>query len=192
MRVLYAGDTHGNYVHIDYLYNQAKEFDVDIIFQLGDFGYWEHKQKGVSVVTHVESKTQTYGIPLYFLDGNHENHPLLWKTYQTENEEGFIVVRDGLFYSPRGHRWIWNDTRFLSIGGSFSIDRNYRRPGTSFWFEEEITEEDVHKAIQGGKVDVMLCHDVPAVVDINQIMFIQTGQTIRLIRESAIQRDRLQ
>lgn len=62
----------------------------------------------------------------------------------------------------------WAGVRFLGLGGAFSVDRNARKVGRSFWFEETITDEEVELACENGKdgVDVMLAHDVFTGVDI--------------------------
>lgn len=39
------------------------------------------------------------------------------------------------------------------------MDQDNRKPGISYWPEEEITAGDIHRALEGGPVDVMLTHD---------------------------------
>ena len=45
MRILLAGDTHGNTTHVRYLIDVAVDQGCDRIFQLGDFGAWEHMKQ---------------------------------------------------------------------------------------------------------------------------------------------------
>lgn len=107
------------------------------------------------------------------------------------DEDGFVVLAPGVLYSPRGHRWMWGGVKFLSLGGAYSIDKQprvmqdwelvkkaeakvdqerhltpkeqyaLRFPHTSWWPQEEITDEERERAIEGGEVDVMLTHDKP-------------------------------
>lgn len=199
-RILLAGDTHGQIWQIDYLIEQVKRFDVDAIIQLGDFGYWEHTYEGVGFLKLLEEALAEVDIPFYWLDGNHENHPLLWYRYlgivsdntirqqklqrlskyldnnygntphQIEiSPEGFARMREHLWYIPRGTSWTWHDKKFLAVGGAFSIDRNQRRIGQSYWFEETITDDDVERAISQEHCDIMLSHDAPQGVAIEAI-----------------------
>lgn len=162
-----AGDTHGNNTHWQYLINQCVKAGVKIIFQLGDFGYWEHDPYHDKRYLHKLSRMlKRAGIKVYFLDGNHDNHPLLWKKYKELDDEGFVIVRDNIFYSPRGHRWTWNDVTFLSLGGAYSVDCWDRNEGVDWWRETEmVRDSDVNRAIAGGPVDILLTHDAPEHVD---------------------------
>lgn len=165
-KVMLCGDTHGDIYQIKKALEAAMEGGVDAIFVLGDFGYWEHLPAGVAFLDETSHLATQAGVPVYFLDGNHENHPLLWSTYTETNDEGFIIVRDNLYYAPRGHRWTWGGVRFLALGGAYSIDREFREIGESWWPEEQITDEDVVKAIgDGSTVDIMLTHDKPRAAD---------------------------
>lgn len=191
--ILLAGDTHGNLRFIRYLFERAQQHEADLIFQLGDFGYWEHDPDGVAYIDAIESIAVETGIPFYFLDGNHDNHPLLWTKYTEEDDEGFIIVRPHIRYSPRGHHWTWNGKRFCSLGGAYSIDIDWRRveyqdvrsvivnawPGLSkeeydekcrpyeqWWDTEMITDEQAQLAQAGGPIDILLSHDTGTDVDI--------------------------
>lgn len=170
MRFLLLGDTHGNDKFFERACQAATESGCDRIFQLGDFGYWEHYPEGVRYLDAVRELLEEYGLTCVWIDGNHENHPLLWEKYRDDcdlsHTGGFWTIRAGLFYAPRGLRWAWDGITFLALGGAYSIDREYRTPGKSWWGTEMITDEDVIKASAGGPVDVMLTHDAPNEADI--------------------------
>lgn len=191
-KILFAGDTHGNGDQILWLMRKADRINADAVFILGDFGIWDHLDDGrFTDVCSRESKR--YNIPLYFLPGNHENYDLL-EQYEKNNdrdEYGFVIIKPGLLYSPRAHRWTWQGVRFLSLGGAYSVDKYWRvmadegdvrmammrqdmgRTLTrrnrwalatgqmSWWRQEEITEAERDRAMEGGEVDVMLTHDKP-------------------------------
>ena len=107
------------------------------------------------------------------------------------NNWGFAKVREHIWYVPRGTRWTWRDKKFLACGGAFSVDRYYRKQGVSFWQEETITDEDVEKSIgDGSPIDILLCHDVPAGVDI-QYIFALSGKRFTVSPESEENRQRL-
>lgn len=191
-RILIAGDIHGNLHWVDWLYKQAAEYECDAIFQLGDFGYWEHEPKGIRFLDYIERRAaEVFNIPFYWLDGNHENHILLWNKYSETNAEGFVPVRSEVFYSPRGHTWEWHGKKFLTVGGAYSVDINYRTVGKSWWPTESIDNDDVAKASAVGKVDILLSHDVPDGVDIAKHFMLQRGTFLKNIRECERERKQL-
>lgn len=182
MKLLFAGDSHGNVRWLRSLMELARRFDCDAIFQLGDFGYWPHREipnmygSRKNMIASLENSMSDLWPEgkLYWLDGNHENHPWLWETYTETDDEGFVPMSNRISYSPRGHRWEWDGVSFLSCGGAFSIDKEYRlreekAANTLWWPTEMIRPEDVEKSVAGGPVDVLLSHDCPYGVQIPNI-----------------------
>lgn len=169
MKLLFLGDTHGNTSWVDNVIATAANHDIDWIVQLGDFGYWEHKRSGVEYLFCVQAALEEHDQHMVFIDGNHENHPVLRRNYGPEAEKhrvhpdyGFWRVRDRLWHAPRAHRWKFDAVQFMSMGGAYSIDKNTRKVGTSWWWEELTTDEEIDQGIAGGLVDVLLTHDCPA------------------------------
>ena len=188
-KILFAGDTHGVLSTIKILLREAKKQECDAIFQLGDFGYWEHTKEGVFFLDQVSKAAKQTGIPIYFLDGNHDKTSLLLAMYDRRDADGFIQLADHVKYSPRGHRWSWEGCRFISLGGAYSVDKawrlyeekkisrqishanQYRPEGKKIstdtsgrlWFpEEEMTDIDMDNFLMDkSKVDIMLAHDKP-------------------------------
>lgn len=161
--ILAVGDTHGDVLTVRNALFEAAAGGDSWLFQVGDFGYWEHTRRGIQFLDDVEVFAARYGVPVVFIDGNHENHPMLWDRYRDSDKtpEGFWTIRPHLFYAPRGHRWTWGDKSFLALGGAYSIDRDWRKLGDSYWLTEEITPEEADLACEGGQVDVMFTHDAP-------------------------------
>lgn len=162
--VLVAGDTHGDLGWIKVLVREAAAQDCSLILQVGDFGYWEHAGRGRDFLDRAEALLEKAGIDLWWIDGNHENHTLLRAMYQPR-DDGLCEVRPHILYVPRGHRWTWQGVTFLGLGGAFSVDKRWRIEGESWWPEETITEGDVHRATEGGAVDVVVSHDCPWGID---------------------------
>jgi len=166
-----AGDVHGNTTHVRYLIDVARNNDCDRIFQLGDFGAWEHMSDGVQFMDKVANYARKNQVMVYFLDGNHDKTSLLMQKYGDDpDDEGFLKVRNWIRYSPRGHRWIWDEVTFISLGGAYSVDKDWRvkvleAQGSGkperYWFpEEEMADEDMAKILLDiTPVDVMLAHD---------------------------------
>lgn len=131
--VLLCGDTHGDVVHIEYLMQTAVRNGAQAIFVLGDFGYWEHMDKG-AFLDRCEDLAEQYDLDVYWLDGNHEAHDMLRERYiesalvpRTSN--GFVAMRNRLYHAPRAHRWEWWGKRFMALGGAYSIDKAPRLRG---------------------------------------------------------------
>lgn len=71
-------------------------------------------------------------------------------------------LRPRVWYLPRGCAWEWSGVRFRALGGAYSIDRQDRTLGKS-WFAEEVPSAvESGRAAAAGPADVMLCHDYPA------------------------------
>lgn len=166
MRVLFAGDTHGDLEATTTLIKAALEADASCVFVLGDFGYWEHEQEGVRFLDKTSEAAMEAGVNVRFLDGNHDNHPMLWSMYG-DGRGAAAKVRPGIFYHGRGMRWEWGGLGFMSMGGAASVDKDRRKTWKSWWPTELITGEDVTFAIRNKlpKVDVLLTHDAPPGLD---------------------------
>jgi predicted phosphodiesterase len=190
-RILLCGDTHGNLGHCRTLLGEARRNNAEAIVILGDWGYWEHQPAGVEFLDELDELAAHHGLLVYAIDGNHDKTQLLLDTYgHQRDDEGFVIVRDRIRYAERGHRWTWAGTRFIALGGAYSVDKpkrlelerlrkrsiikanQYRRAGRkhpadtsgTMWFpEEEMSDEDLARilAADSTPVDVLLCHDKP-------------------------------
>ncbi len=158
-RLLLAGDTHASLASVRALVDAAVIESAAVIIQLGDFGYWTHTATGRTFLEGVDRELAAAGLLLVFIDGNHENHDLLRQN--PADGTGFVPVATSVYWAPRGHRWVWEGTTFVSLGGASSLDRRLRTPGKSWWPEEALTEDDVAAATAAGPADVVLAHDAP-------------------------------
>lgn len=161
-----AGDVHGDEGWAEKLCKAARQQSCSQIAQVGDFGYWEHTAAGREYLDRWSDLCDEYGLNLTWLDGNHENHTLLRSKYEVHPDLGWAKIREHVYYASRGARWRWDDVSFLALGGAYSIDKNWRKPGMSWWPEELITSEEAELAASGGYADVMLTHDCPLGVDV--------------------------
>lgn len=132
MKILVAGDVHANSEHLLYLGQQALDQEAKAILIVGDFGYWEHMHGGPEFLDVCSEVATANDLPIYWIDGNHENHTMLRALYGPGGarhhltKEGFWGIRDGLYYIPRGTRWNWNGVEMMGLGGAYSIDKPYR------------------------------------------------------------------
>lgn len=146
MDILVTGDVHGAFKRLNALINKYKH-RLDLIICCGDFGYWPSHSDG-----HMSIKT--YGIPLLWCDGNHEDHWALQD--RTSNE----IVKD-VFYMPRGSTYNLKDGRtIMFIGGADSIDKEYRTLGIDWFPDEVITQKDLMN-LPDIKVDIFITHTCP-------------------------------
>lgn len=179
MKILLAGDWHGNVQHMRNVFARACRVEADIIVQLGDFGFgWDRKQfKGgnglveCAFVRQCEKMVEETGIPVYWLPGNHENYDMLDYSIEGEatmnvvpwplQEDGTYECRPGVYYIPRGTVMHWGEKTFLVCGGACSVDKKMRQPFISWWPQEQINDDDIAKCAEAGQVDILLTHDFP-------------------------------
>lgn len=168
-----AGDWHGNTLWAQTVIRQLAlelaDEDEKIIFQLGDFGFWPGNW-GKSYVSGLTDTLEEVGAELFFIDGNHENHPILRKNAE---KQGIldrckpVPITGRVTWLQRGTRAKISGKEWLFLGGAASVDRQHRTEGQSWFAEERITDQQVRSAIAGGSADVLVSHDSPAFVHIN-------------------------
>lgn len=125
--ILVSGDLHGDPQHTLYAFQTAFQAGADAIVQVGDFGYWEHMNGGDAFLDLCSHLATENDLPLYWVDGNHENHTWLRRIYgpggarHKPTPEGFWEIRPGVYYVPRGTRWVWNDVHLMGLGGAYCV-----------------------------------------------------------------------
>lgn len=154
-----AGDWHGNLSQALNVANHSFQNNCEVILQVGDFGIWEDDTPFLDTL---QERLVDNGQRLYFVDGNHENFPLLY-SYPIDPETGLRPIRDNIFHLPRGLRFTIHGIRFLALGGAYSVDRRWRKADKTFWYEEEVTDYDIEVALspEDPTTDILLMHDSP-------------------------------
>jgi hypothetical protein len=184
MKVMFAGDTHGNINHWMRLFEIAADEQVDEIIQVGDFGYWEHTPEGVAFLDVLSLETPCL---IRFIDGNHDNHPLLWSKYPYAG--GLCEVRRGVTYQKRGSVKGWDDSDAVMqfMGGAFSIDYAWRqkanlRGPACWWPEEIITDDEIRQGRESAawfdKIDILVTHDVPSGAPLGRLTNLTLSNTL--------------
>ncbi len=124
-KLMLLGDTHGNTNFIiDKVIPAAKEAEVEWIYQVGDFGYWEHTFKGKKFLDDVQEALVKAGLKLLFIQGNHDKVSLIEESYPVV--DGFYLVRPSIWYAPNGTYWEVEGKSFVALGGAYSIDKYIR------------------------------------------------------------------
>lgn len=155
--ILFAGDWHGNLRQAVSVMNLAQMHQVSTIIQLGDFGIWHNDEE---FLDEVHENLLDRGQRLFFIDGNHENVDRLY-SYPL-SEDGFRPIRGRVTHLPRNFQFKWGDLTVTALGGAFSVDQKWRKPGISWWPEELITEDEILVAQELPQTDILLTHDSPA------------------------------
>lgn len=169
MAVFLTGDIHGNN-SIDKL--AGGNFDAkgltrdDYVIILGDFGLvWSNPPTAEEIywTDWLESKPWT----TLFIDGNHENFDLL-ATLEVEPWHGGQVrrVRDHVMHLCRAEVFEIGGHTFFCMGGAYSVDKQWRTPGKSWWPQEvpneEVRQMAIAKVAEVGEVDYVLTHCPPS------------------------------
>jgi len=141
----------------------------DFVIILGDFGLvWDGSKSDEYWLDWLEGKPWT----TLFIDGNHENHPLL-AAHPTRAFCGGTVheIRPHVLHLMRGNVFdlpVGGGTKsFLAMGGAASHDRQWRTEGRSWW-PEEIPSDEERETCEasleqcGWHVDHVLTHDAPS------------------------------
>jgi hypothetical protein len=136
------GDVHGHWAElVQAIESKINHFsDKSLSFlQLGDLGLGFPNHK---IFPHINN--------FKFIRGNHDNpesckvHPYYLGDYGTYTFD--------------------NGTKLFYISGAFSIDKDYRTPGLNWWRDEELSQQDMSKAIElycYFKPNLVVSHDCP-------------------------------
>ena len=161
-----TGDTHGDQLLWD-KYISSFLMPNDTIIVLGDFGmgFFDEKYRTEEeFFDYIEEQEYT----VLFCDGNHENFEKL-KRYDISiwNEGRAQIIRKNLIHLMRGEIYKIDGKRVFVFGGGFSVDKQYRVPGQSWWPDEmpndsEYENARLHLQACNGKVDYILTHTAPA------------------------------
>lgn len=160
--VTVAGDFHAEHGWGRRVVREAQRAGSQVVVQAGDFGAWPWARRFLDEVDTWCART---GIPVLFVDGNHEDHEWL-EQLATDPVTGLRPVRPWIAHVPRGHRWVWRGLTWMGLGGAVSVNRRDCTPGVDWFAQEEITYGQALSAIAGGTADVMVTHDAPAGVQI--------------------------
>ena len=137
-RIFFVGDTHGA-IEINKLsfQNFAEGRNLtkdDYVIICGDFGcLWSGDSEDNYWLNWLEERPFT----TLFVDGNHENFPLIY-SYPLKTWNGGLIhqIRPSVNHLMRGQVFTFNNETFFTMGGATSIDKVYRKEGRSWWPEE--------------------------------------------------------
>ena len=139
MKVRIIGDVHGKYDE----YLQLIE-DVDYSVQLGDMGFSYTHMRNLNPLQHS------------FIPGNHDNYDRL--PTHCHGNFGMRHKGDGAY---------GNVFKFFIARGAYSVDKEYRVEGKSWWRKEEMNYDQANRCLNQfarDRPDVVLSHDCPETI----------------------------
>lgn len=159
-RVGLLGDTEGDRIALREAITLFAEHGIRTVLHLGDFylgvGFERAaKKRLLQTDAWLAENDQIWLVT----PGNHENWDRL--AAKKPGPDGLLWFADHIAFIPRGHRWVWGDIRFVSLGGAPSVNRDRLTEGRTWWPGEQIADADVDQVTAGGYADVMLTHDAP-------------------------------
>lgn len=131
-----TGDTHGDISR--FFVGQPTEETGwsarDTLIVCGDFGYiFSADRFEERLLDLLEQKPYT----ICFCDGNHDHIPAICSYPETQWNGGRAHrIRRNLYHLMRGQVYEINGKSFFTMGGAYSLDRQRRQEGVSFWHEE--------------------------------------------------------
>jgi hypothetical protein len=188
--VLVAGDWHRN-PHAAFpkkVVELAKSLQIDTILHVGDFGYKYGSTDAYMFEKPLHRALLEADVKLVWVDGNHENHPMLNELPRLDN--GFVQTgaRGNIFYAPRGHRWEWSGRRFGALGGAWSPNWAKLKEGRTLFLElEQPTWADL-ELLGDNPLDYLVTHDVPERLAIKSPFGLPTKTVTREILQQAVDR----
>ncbi|OQA48725.1 MAG: hypothetical protein BWY47_00929 [Bacteroidetes bacterium ADurb.Bin302] len=163
-----TGDIHGDITIFTppYFPQSHMMTENDYVIQLGDFGcFWKNPPSKEEIENLKFFDKQQY--TTLFIDGNHENFPLLY-SYPVVDFMGGKAhkINDHLYHLMRGNVYMIDGKKFFTFGGGLSIDKKYRIPGISWWKEEYPSKTEEKHALMtleqhNFHVDYVLTHAAP-------------------------------
>jgi predicted phosphodiesterase len=145
----FIGDVHGDTSALANTYYRAVSMEgCDAVIQVGDMGWYEN------IIPYFERIQFT--TPIYWVDGNHEQHPLL------VNLTGVTELLPNFFYCPRGTVLEIDGKKIGFLGGAASVDKELRlRHGMAWHSEEQISDEELARFDGVDKLDILVTHTPP-------------------------------
>lgn len=169
MSIFITGDIHGDHsiskLSVNRFPIQKELTNDDYVIIAGDFGLvWDDSRREQYWRKWLSQKTFT----TLWVDGNHENFPLL-KSFKDEIWNGgkSKVITPKIRYLARGQVFEIEGVKIFTFGGASSHDKEWRTPGVSWWSEELPSHDEIESAYRvleenNWKIDYVITHCAPS------------------------------
>lgn len=159
-----TGDTHGEIGRFYEFDKKGHLSENDTLIICGDFGYlFFNNISENSFLDDLSDRPYT----ICFVDGNHECFDAINEYPVVEWNGGKAnQIRKNIFHLMRGQVFEIDGKTFFTMGGAYSVDKDYRIPGYSWWPDELPTDAEYKEAVGNlqkcnMKVDYILTHTMP-------------------------------
>ena len=160
--ILLLGDIHGDYKVLEHAIQLAEQTNAAAIIQVGDFGLF--RGAGMANETHFYKVARNSKIPVYFIDGNHDDCDR-WAEY---TDVARVWSDANLFYIPRGTVMELDGRTIACMGGAASIDKAWRLKDGAHWTPtENISPAEILRLLTNAKdkqIDLFITHCPPGSV----------------------------
>ncbi len=158
MRIGLFGDVHGNYdIFYKMLMHSYEKQNISVAFQVGDFG--------LSEAIFEYKELFDLPVPLYIVDGNHEDFKFISKSIQSNAPLKWAA--HNLYFQTRGSTAPIETIIAGFLGGALNVDRPQRRKDGNV-----ITNDDINRAyLNFSKTppDIILSHSCPAGIGLGML-----------------------
>jgi len=162
-----TGDKHANFYEVYNFCEEEKTNINDLMIVLGDAGinYFNDERD-----YKLKNKLKECNITFFCVHGNHEERPENIKTYKKKNFCNGIVYYEeeypNILFAKDGEIYNLDNKSVLTIGGAYSVDKEYRLIFGYQWYESEQPSEETKKKIldivnKNKDVDIVLSHTCP-------------------------------
>lgn len=139
MKVAFIGDLHGDVGSARRILDQLPD-DLDLILQVGDFGYWPNRNDFHAFMDAIADMNEKARLGFHWIDGNHEDHDAITTNF---SEPSGYLSRSSITHFD-------DEVSVLALGGAISIDRYHRQEGRN-WFRDEapslVELTEMHRAV---------------------------------------------
>lgn len=144
--IAFVGDIHGEVKTFRRIVDELAPYkdSIKAVIQVGDMGWYSF--------TRAKFMSQQWDIPIYWIDGNHEDHKLL------AGIEEVTQFDPNFFFVPRGTVLELDGRKIVFMGGAGSVDAAYNQ----YWSPgENIRDSEVAKLDHVTSCDIMVTHCPP-------------------------------
>lgn len=163
-----TGDTHGSYRRLRRFFRDKAAGPEDLLITLGDSGLTYYGDERDA--PHKDSAAKL-PLPVLCLRGNHDRRPDSIPEFRKESAFGGVVYVEeaypGILHAVDGEIYHIHGFSVLTVGGAYSIDKQWRLDHGYNWFPDEQLSRGEMRAVEarldaaGWSVDLMLTHTCP-------------------------------
>lgn len=176
--IFVTGDTHGSYKRLRAYFRGRTASKGDLLIVLGDTGLNYHGDE--RDLPHKRSAARL-PLTLLCLRGNHDRRPEALPGHRSERRYGGTVYVENAYpdilYAADGEIYELEGRSVLTVGGAYSVDKEWRLAHGYHWFADEqisgecMDEIEAKLAGRHWRVDTVLTHTCPLRYEPSEALF---------------------